>query len=565
MLCAMLPPGATHEVFNQPPPLADWNPFTAEPSLAEALRREGAGWAEERVRAFGALVGRRETIAWGVQANAHPPILRTHDRTGRRIDEVELHPAWHALLGLGVEHAVHALPWREPRPGAQVARAAMFLTLAQVEAGVGCPLSMTFSAVPALTAQPELAAEWLPRLTATAYDPRPAPAPEKAGALCGMAMTEKQGGSDVRANTTAALPLGTGGPVAEYALTGHKWFCSAPMCDVFLMLAQAPGGLSCFLVPRFTPDGERNRFHLQRLKDKLGNRSNASSEIELHAAWGRLVGEEGRGVPTILAMVNHTRLDCVLGSAGLMRQAVAEALHYARHRRAFGRRLAEQPLMVNVLADLVVESEAATVSALRLARAFDEAPGPFRRLATAVLKYWVCKRAVAHAAEALECLGGNGYVEEWGMARLYREAPLNSIWEGSGNVQCLDVLRTIAQRPESLAAVLAEVELARGADRRLDAWTAALRQELRPCPGGGDESSLGAPGDMSASLELRARHLVERLALALQASLLLRHSPPAIAAAFCAARLGGDGGLAFGTLPAGSAFAAILDRLHPGA
>jgi putative acyl-CoA dehydrogenase len=547
-------PYATHTVLNQPPPYEDVDLFTSDRVLSGALRREGGGWAEERVRGFGAVCGRRETLELGVRANERVPELRTHDRRGVRIDEVELDPSWHALLRLGVENGLHALPWREPRPGAHVARAALFMLLAQVEAGVGCPLSMTFSAVPALRQQPELAAEWEPRITALSYDPRPVPAAEKAGSLCGMAMTEKQGGSDVRANTTAARPAGAGGPGAEYLLTGHKWFCSAPMCDAFLVLAQAPGGLSCFLVPRFTPDGERNRFHLQRLKDKLGNRSNASSEVELRDAWARRVGEEGRGVPTILEMVNHTRLDCVIGSAAGMRAAVARAFHHARHRHAFGRFLADQPLMRNVLADLALESEAATVAMMRLARAYDEAAAgsapaaAFKRLATAVLKYWVCKRTAVHAAEALECLGGNGYVEEWGMARLYREAPLNSIWEGSGNVQCLDVLRALQKSPESLAVLLAEVDEARGADARFDAFAARLRDELDALPRRDD-------------VEVRARRLVEDLALALQASLLLRVSPAAVADAFCASRLAGDSGRAFGTLPAGTDFTGILDRV----
>jgi putative acyl-CoA dehydrogenase len=561
---------AADAVFNQSPPLEDVNLFRSHRALVEALRREGAAWAEGEVAAFGALAGRRETIAWGFQANAFPPALRTHDRTGRRLDEVEYHPAWHALLALGVEHGLHSLPWQPPyrgRAGAHVARAAKFLLLAQVEAGVGCPLSMTYAGVAALDAEPALAAEWVPRLTAAAYDPRPLPAGAKAGALCGMAMTEKQGGSDVRANTSRAQPAGAAG---EYEITGHKWFCSAPMCDAFLVLAQAPAGLTCFLVPRFTPGGERNRFHLQRLKDKLGNRSNASSELELAAAWARRVGEEGRGVSTILEMVNHTRLDCVLGSAALMRQAVAQAIHHARHRRAFGRLLIDQPLMRNVLADLAIESEAATCAALRLARAYDATDGatgatdataatdaagaagalPFRRLATAVLKFWVCKRAVPLAGEALECLGGNGYVEEWGMARLYREAPLNSIWEGSGNVQCLDVLRAIGRSPESLAALLAEIELARGADRRLDAALDRLRRDLPPA------------SPAAAGVEAQARRLVEGLATALQASLLIRHAPAAVAGAFCASRLD-ERGLAFGTLPPGTDHAAILERHAP--
>jgi putative acyl-CoA dehydrogenase len=545
-MAAPVDPGSTHTVFNQPPPFEDVNLFTSDQALTEALRREGADWAAERARAFGEAVGRRETIAWGFQANEHPPVLRAHDRNGNRIDEVEFHPAWHTLLALGVEHGLHALPWREPRPGAHVARAAMFMLLAEVEAGVGCPLSMTCSAVPALRLQPELAAEWEPRLTSTAYDPRLMPSGGKAGALCGMAMTEKQGGSDVRANTTQARPAS-----GSYEITGHKWFCSAPMCDAFLVLAQAPEGLSCFLLPRFTPDGERNRFHLQRLKDKLGNRSNASSEVEFHAAWARLVGEEGRGVQTILEMVNHTRLDCVIGAAAGMRWGTARAIHHAVHRRTFGKRLLDQPLMRNVLADLALESEAATTAMMRLARAYDAEnteEAPFRRLATAVLKYWICKRAPVHAAEALECLGGNGYVEEWGMARLYREAPLNSIWEGSGNVQCLDVLRAIQKTPESLGALFAEIWQARGGDHRLDIYVNELRAQL-----GNTED-----------LELRARRLVERLALALQASLLVRHAPAEVADAFCASRLAGDGGRAFGTLPAGTDFGMILERAFPG-
>ena len=545
-------PHATHTVLNQSPPLEGYNVAASDRALMEALRREGAAWAEERVAAFGAVAGRAETIAWGFQANENRPVLHTHDRTGRRIDEVEFHPSWHALMALGVAQGLHALPWREARPGAHVARAALFMSLAQTEAGVGCPLSMTYSAVPALRLQPELAAVWEPRITSLSYDPRMVPAEEKAGALCGMAMTEKQGGSDVRANTTVARPVRD-----RYEITGHKWFCSAPMCDAFLLLAQAPGGLSCFLLPRFTPDGERNRFHIQRLKDKLGNRSNASSEIELRAAAAFLVGEEGRGVPAILEMVTHTRLDCVIGSAASLRQGTAQAVHHARHRSAFGKRLIEQPLMRNVLADLALESEAATAGMMRLARAFDQAAAGdegaarFKRLATAVLKYWTCKRAPVHAAEALECLGGNGYVEEWPLARLYREAPLNSIWEGSGNVQCLDVLRALQKTPESLAALADEIGAARGGDARLDAYTAALRHDL---------DRLREAADAMA-MEGQARRIVERLALALQGSLLVRHAPGAVADAFCASRLGGEAGRAFGTLPPGTDLAAILGRV----
>jgi putative acyl-CoA dehydrogenase len=540
----------THQVLNQPPPLSGYDLYDADPVLAEALGREGAGWAEERVRALGVLAGSQEAIAWGEAANANPPLLRTHDRYGRRVDEVEFHPAWHRLLGTAVSHGLHAAPWRDPRPGAQVARAAGFYLWSQVEAGHGCPVSMTFAAVPALRAAPELAEAWEPKLTAPVYDPGLAPVAAKAGALCGMAMTEKQGGSDVRANTTTAAPTG---PEGLWLLTGHKWFCSAPMSDAFLVLAQAPAGLSCFLVPRVLPDGTRNRFHLQRLKDKLGNRSNASAEVELDGAAGWPVGEPGRGLAAILEMVNHTRLDCVVGSAALMRQAVAQATHHAAHRSAFGRRLADQPLMANVLADLAVEAEAATMLAMRVAGAFDRAAGDpaeaaVARLATAVAKYWVCKRAPAVAAEALECLGGNGYVEESGLPRLYREAPLNSIWEGAGNINALDVLRVLARRPESLLALLEEVAPARGADRRLERAAAALERELAAGPAG---------------LEAGARRLVERLAVLLQGALLVRHGHPAVADAFCASRVGGDRGAAFGTLPPGLDLTAIVERATP--
>jgi putative acyl-CoA dehydrogenase len=471
-----------------------------------------------------------------------PPVLRSHDRFGVRVDEVEFHPAWHGLMELAVESGVHALPWRERVPGAHVARAAMLVTLGQVEAGVCCPISMTYAAVPALAAAPDLAATWTPLLTSLVYEPGLRPAAAKTGALCGMAMTERQGGSDVRANETLARPAGDG----EATLHGHKWFCSAPMSDAFLVLAQAPAGLSCYLLPRVLPDGERNAFRIQRLKDKLGNRSNASAEVELDGAWAQLVGEEGRGIRTIAEMVNHTRLDCVLGSTALIRRAVAEATHHAAHRSAFGRLLAEQPLMQNVLAELCVESEAATVTAMRLARAYDDGDLPFRRLATAVAKYWVCKTAPGLVAEALECLGGNGYVEESGLPRLYRESPLNSIWEGAGNVNCLDVLRATAKVPGSVEALLAEVELAAG-EPRLDTAVAALRRELA------DE----------ADREVRARRLVERMAVCLQASLLLRHAPAEVADAFCASRLGEDGGRAYGTLPAGTDFGAIVERHRP--
>jgi putative acyl-CoA dehydrogenase len=544
--------GSTHEVTNQPPPLVDYNVFEADRPLVEAVRREGADWAQERISAVGELAGTERMQALGATANENPPKLRTHDRFGHRVDEVEFHPSWHELLGLAVEHELHSSPWKDPRPGAHVARGAAFMCMSQAEAGIGCPISMTYSVIPALRHQPELAAEWEPRFLSSAYDPRNAPAPEKPGALAGMGMTEKQGGTDVRANTTVARPVNGGGPGAEYELTGHKWFMSAPMCDAFLVLAQADGGISCFLFPRWTPDGERNRFRLQRLKDKLGNRSNASSEIEFDAASAWLVGEEGAGVRTIIEMVNHTRLDCVMGGATGMRAGVTGAIHHASHRSVFGRELVEQPLMRNVLADLCVESEAATISAMRLARAYDEAIGgdeeaqSFKRIANAVLKYWICKRAPMHAGESLECLGGNGFVEESGMPRLFRESPLNSIWEGSGNVQCLDVLRAMIKTPASLEAFFAEV--AEGSDPRLDTYVSSLRNEL--------------PGDIE-TIESRARHLVERMALALQGSLLIRYGDEAVADAFCASRLAGDWGQAFGTLPASTDFARIIERHRP--
>jgi putative acyl-CoA dehydrogenase len=546
----------THEVANQPPPLVDYNVFTADRVLGEAVRREGADWAEERISAVGEIAGSGRLQALGAQANENPPRLKTHDRYGHRVDSVDFHPAWHELMGIAVGQELHCSPWKDPRPGAHVARGAAFMCFSQAEAGVGCPTSMTYSVIPALRTQPELAAEWEPRFLSADYDPANAPAAEKTGALAGMGMTEKQGGTDVRANTTVARPVNGGGPGGEYELTGHKWFMSAPQCDAFLVLAQADGGISCFLFPRWTPDGERNRFRLQRLKDKLGNRSNASSEVEFDSASAWLVGEEGAGVRTIIEMVNHTRLDCVLGGATGMRAGVAQAIHHASHRSVFGRELIDQPLMRNVLADLAVESEAATIGALRLARAYDEAIAGdtdaqnFKRVANAVLKYWVCKRAVVHAGEALECLGGNGYVEESGLPRLFRESPLNSIWEGSGNVQCLDVLRAMVKSPASVEAFFAEVGGGAAAEPRLAAFAAELRAEL--------------PGDLE-TIESRARRLVEKMALALQGSLLVRYGDEAVADAFCASRLSGDWGQAFGTLPPGTDFGRIIDRHRPAA
>ena len=536
------PSSATHDVTNQALPYVDRNLFTDHVTLVEALDREGAGWAHDRLVETGRVWG-GEPIEWGRQANEHPPKLRTHDRFGNRIDEVEFHPAWHSLMKLSSESGAHSSPWTDPRPGAHVARTAGGICGGQVEAGHGCPITMTFAAIPALRAAPDLLAEWEPLLTANAYDGELRPAAEKGNAKCGMAMTEKQGGSDVRSNTTRAEPIGGD----EYLITGHKWFCSAPMCDLFLVLAQTDEGVTCFAVPRILPDGERNVFRLQRLKDKLGNRSNASSEVEFEGTWARIVGEPGRGVPTIIEMVAHTRLDCVVGSTGGMRAGVAAATWHAAHRSAFGRVLADQPLMKNVLADLAIESEAATVLAMRLARAYDESDTAFKRLATAVGEYWVCKRLPAHTAEALEVLGGNGYVEESGMPRLFRESPLNSIWEGSGNVNALDVLRALAKQPEVLQTFFDEVTLAAGADARLDDFVASVRAEF----------------DDLDQVETRARRIVERLALALQGSLLVRGAPPAVADAFCASRLAGDWGHAFGTLPAGTDFDAIIARHTP--
>ncbi|MGW7432386.1 acyl-CoA dehydrogenase family protein [Streptomyces sp. NPDC054861] len=542
----------THEVTNQVPPLTGYD-VSADPALLEGLRREGAGWAEAEVRELGVRAGGEEAQEWGRAAERNSPVLHTHDRYGHRVDEVEFHPYWHELMSVAVRHGLHGAPWRDARPGAHVARAAKVFVWGQADPGHLCPVSMTYAAVPALRVQPELAEVYEPLLTSPFYDFGLREPTSKRGIIAGMSMTEKQGGSDVRANTTRAVPTGEDG---FYALTGHKWFTSAPMSDVFLTLAQAPGGLSCFLVPRVLPDGSRNAIRLQRLKDKLGNRSNASSEIEYEGALGRLVGEEGRGVATIIRMVNMTRLDCAVSSASGMRQGLVQAVHHATHRSAFGTRLVDQPLMTNVLADLAVEAEAATVAGLRLAGAVDRAAAGdaeeelLRRIGLAVTKYWVCKRAPAHAAEALECLGGNGYVEDSGLPRLYRESPLPSIWEGSGNVAALDVLRAMARQPQAVEAFFAEVDRAAAADRRLDAATARLRKDL---------ADFGDP----AAVEYRARRLVEHMALVLQGSLLVRHGHPAVADAFCASRLDSDWGIAFGTLPPGLDTAAIIERGTP--
>ena len=540
--------GETHRVANQAPPLAPYDVFAADLPLAEAVEREGGGWGVDRLRDTGALAGSPEAIEHSERAERNEPRLCTHDRCGHRVDEVELDPSWHWLLRQAVEREIHSLPWREPRAGAHVVRAALMFLWSQVNSGVMCPVSMTYSVIPALRANPDLAAEWEPRLTRPSYE---------GGALAGMAMTEKQGGSDVRANTTSAEPAGDG----LHEITGHKWFCSYPPCDVFLTLAQARAGLSCFLI-----EGDDAGFRLQRLKDKLGTRSLPSCEVEFHGVQGRLVGEEGRGVAAITRMVNHTRLDCLIGSAAGMRWGLAHAVHHARHRSAFGAPLATQPLMGNVLADLAIESEAATAAALRVARAYDESDSAFRRLATAVMKYWVCKRAPVHALEALECLGGNGYVEDSGMPRLLRDSPLNSIWEGSGNVAALDVLRAIAREPQALPAFLTELGLASGADSRLDAHLGRLRSLA---PNFGHPNADGPPQEHQPNAgkgysQWDARSQVEDLALGLQASLLVRHAPPAVADAFCASRLGGEGRRAFGTLGAGVDAEAILERALAG-
>ncbi|MDV6011523.1 acyl-CoA dehydrogenase family protein [Haloechinothrix sp. LS1_15] len=538
----------THEVTNQVPPLVDRD-LANDPALLESVEREGAGWATAELHELGALAGSEQAQGWGRLANECPPVLRTHDRYGHRIDEVEFHPYWHTLMDVSVRHGLHAAPWRQRDIGAHVARAAKMYLWMQVEPGHLCPISMTYAAVPALRHSPELAATYEPLLASPEYDYGLRVPGTKRGLIAGMSMTEKQGGSDVRRNTTTATPNADG----SYSLTGHKWFTSAPMSDIFLTLAQTEHGLTCFLLPRVLPDGTRNRIHLQRLKDKLGNRSNASAEIEYEDAIGWPVGEPGRGVPTIIDMVNMTRLDCTLGAAAGMRHGTVQAVHHADHRAAFGDTLINAPLMRNVLADLAVEAEAATLVAMRLAGATDRAAAgdeqeaAFRRLGLAASKYWVCKRGPEHAAEALECLGGNGYVEESGMPRLYREAPLVSIWEGSGNVAALDTLRAMAKQPESVEAFHAEISKAEGADQRLDDAITALGKELTD----------------TGEVQYRARRLVETMATVLQASLLVRHGDPAVADAFCASRIAGDRGAVFGTLPASLGAAgidAILDR-----
>ena len=539
----------THDVLNQVPSPIGLD-LTTTPALLEGLHREGAGWSEGEVRDLAALANSAEVQEWGRLANEHPPVLRTHDRYGNRIDEVEYLPQYHSLMTVAVGHGLHGTPWVDERPGAHVARAAKMISWGVSDAGHICPISMTYAVVPALRTTPSLAAQYEPLLTNRVYDFGLRAPLGKAGLIAGMSMTEKQGGSDVRANTTRAIAQSDG----SYLLTGHKWFTSAPMSDLFLTLAQTGAGLSCFLVPRVLPDGTRNEFFLQRLKDKLGNRSNASSEIEYSDAVGWLVGEEGRGVRTIIEMVNMTRLDCAIAAAGGMRFGTAQAVHHATHRSAFGRTLLHQPAMVNVLADLAIDSEAATTVVLRLAGAVDRAvrgdaaEAAFRRVGLSVTKYWLCKRWSTHAAEALECLGGNGYIEDSGMPRAYREAPLVSIWEGSGNVAALDTLRAMVKEPDTIEAFFGELSQAAGADPRYDDALAMLQKEFSD----------------SDQLEYRARGVVERMAMLLQGSLLLRHGNPAVADAFVASRLSRDWGVAYGTLPTGLDTDTILERAAVG-
>jgi len=540
-----------YEVTNQPPPLEPYNLLQSDRVLGAALVRNKAGWAVDELSALGKALGAPETIQLGFAANANPPVLRAFDRYGHRLDEVEFHPAWHALLSLAVEAGLHSSPWANPRPGAHVARAAGTFMLAQIESGVYCPIAMTYGAVPALRHAAAAAAEWLPRMFSRQYDLRLRPAAEKTGVLLGMAMTENQGGSDLRTNTTQADFRSSDGPRRLFGLTGQKWFMSAPMCDAFLVLAQAKGGLSCFLVPRWTRDRKRNAVHLLRLKDKLGNRSNASSEVEFADAEGELIGEEGRGIPTIIEMSNYARLDCAIGSAGLMRQAVAQAIHHASYRVAFGKKLIDQALMRNVLADLALESEAATVLTMRLARAYDEddhAALVWRRVMTPAAKFWICKRAPLVAAEAMEVLGGSGYVEECVMPRLYREMPVNSIWEGAGNIMCLDVLRALERMPDAAKLFLDEVTESAQADMRLRTAADRLKRKLA----GRDWKD-----------ESQARSIVRDLVLTIQAALLFRDAPAPVAEAFCSLRLGEEPGGTFGLLPPGIDCRAIVERAAP--
>jgi putative acyl-CoA dehydrogenase len=544
----------THEVLNQAPALEGYNLYTSDPVLDEVVGREGGKGSRERLIEFGETTGSAEYFRWGFEANRNDPALSTHDRYGRRVDRVDFHPSWHSLMQTAVANGNHSLPWEpEPPEGAHVVRAAFTYMTGQVESGHNCPISMTYSVVPALQTTPTVAERWVTGIVSHDYDPTFRPPTEKTGLLMGMGMTEKQGGSDVRANTTTATRLNGGGAGAEYAITGHKWFTSAPMCDAFLILAQAPGGLSCFLMPRWTPEDRLNAFHIQRLKDKLGNRSNASSEVEFDGAWAVMVGDEGRGVPTIIEMVNGTRLDCVIGSAALMRQAVSQAAWHVSHRSAFGSKLIDKPLMQNVVADLEIEVEAATSMMARLAGSFDRAEADpaevaMKRIALPIAKYWVTKQTSGVVREALECLGGNGYVEESIMPRLYRESPLNAIWEGSGNVIALDVLRAAGRSPDSLEMFWLELEQASGIDERLDRSISSAKSALRD----------------ASDLEFEARRIVETMATAWAGALLARHGDPAVFAAYAASRLEVRQGSLYGTLPIGTAVDTLLERARPG-
>jgi putative acyl-CoA dehydrogenase len=543
---------STHEVTNQVPELQNYNIFTSDIALAEGVRQGRAAWHAEKLSRLGAELGSSEILRLGELANRHLPELATHDRFGNRIDSVEFHPSWHQLLSLLRREGLHALPWMEPKDGAHVARAAGYFMHAQVESGSLCPTTMTFASIPVLQNEPALFAAIQSKLFSREHDPRDLPLEQKHSILIGMGMTEKQGGSDVRTNTTVAHVLHGEGRGAEYLLTGHKWFFSAPMCDAHLVLARTAAGLSCFFVPRWRPDGSKNAVLVQRLKDKLGNRSNSSSEVEFQDAWGIMVGEEGRGIPTIIEMANHTRLDCVIGSAGLMRHAFVQSAHHARHRTAFGRHLAEQPLMRNVLSDLALESEAATLLMLRLARAFESPDDPleraWRRIVTPAAKFWICKRALEFTGECMEVWGGNGYVENAPMARMYREAPVNSIWEGSGNVMCLDVLRAIEREPEGFTRLLGELDEVAATHPGLRELVTGLRRDLATPP---------------EQREMLARRLVQRLVLAVQGSLMLRYAPTPIAEAFIASRIDAESGRVYGTLSAAALQQNILDRAWP--
>ena len=538
----------THDVTNQVPPLSAINLYRDDLPLQEWIKRYQGDWADAALNTYGQLAG-SSLMQAGFLANENKPVFKSHDRCGHRIDLVEFHPAYHELMAAGIGAGVTSAPWTDPRPGAQVARAATMYLHNQAEAGTSCPMTMTYACVPALRLQPDLAEHWLPKILSRQYDPRNLPVEQKTGATIGMAMTEKQGGTDVRANTTRAYPVGVGGPGQAYELVGHKWFCSAPMCDAFLTLAQTDKGLSCFLLPRHRPDGSRNEFYIQRLKNKLGNWANASSEVEFRGALAWMVGAEGRGVPTIIEMVSLTRFDCMIGSSSLMRQALTQAAHHCAHRMVGTRVLNEQPLMQNVLADLALESEAALALTMRMGKALDsvhdEQEDKFARLVTAIGKYWICKRAPGMINEAQECLGGTGYVEDSILPRLYREAPVNSIWEGSGNVQCLDVLRALSKEPGVLDVLFAELGDGHG--------SAVLKQRI--------EQLKQQFGDTD-EIQHRARQLTEDVATALQAKLLLEAGNSSVSDAFIASRLG-QHGQAYGTLPRGLNLAALIARSTP--